>query len=420
MKFCQVALLGAAALAVAQPHVHNHAHLHAGRHASPVEARAPVEVTETVPGPTETVYQLNGVDVSYAEVQAGLANGKFILVGESIPTVIPPPPAPSSTSSSSEFSAAQFFQKPSPIPEPTTTAAPIPTPTPSSTSVAPAAASSDASSNAPVNIGTQFPNNTEPCSSFPSEYGPVPVEWLGLGGWIGVQEVPEYTPGDHAISFISTAIAGEGCKPNSFCSYACPAGYQKSQWPSAQGSTGQSIGGIFCNADGNFVLNDNPYLCIPGAGGVYVKNNLGEGQNVCVCRTDYPGTEGETVPLNVLPGQNLSLTNPDSATYYQWEGAPTTAQYYINPSGVDCSQACVWGSAGSNLGNWAPVNAGVGLSKEGTTFISLFPNIPTNPDGKLDYTISITGASGECIYSDGSYTGSPNGCTVRSCPTFSF
>jgi hypothetical protein len=66
------------------------------------------------------------------------------------------------------------------------------------------------------------------------------------------------------------------------------------------------------------------------------------------------------------------------------------------------------------------VNAGVGLSKEGTTFISLFPNIPTNPDGKLDYTISITGASGECIYSDGSYTGSPNGCTVRSCPAFPF
>jgi hypothetical protein len=35
------------------------------------------------------------------------------------------------------------------------------------------------------------------------------------------------------------------------------------------------------------------------------------------------------------------------------------------------------------------VNAGLGLSKEGITFISLFPNLPTNPDGKLDDSTGI-------------------------------
>jgi hypothetical protein len=241
---------------------------------------------------------------------------------------------------------------------------------------------------------------------------------MGLGGWIGVQKVPNYSFGiDSFISFIETAITGETCSPGSFCSYACPAGYQKSQWPTAQGKTGQSIGGLYCNSNGMLELSrtESPQICIPGAGGVQVANKLGS--NVCVCRTDYPGTESETVPLDALPNQVYPLTNPEAATYYKWEGAYTTAQYYINPSGTPCSQACTWGESGTNTGNWAPVNAGVGKNTEGTTFISLFPNAATNPDGTLDYTIKITGASGDCSYSGGTYWSngarSPAGCTVR-------
>jgi hypothetical protein len=223
---------------------------------------------------------------------------------------------------------------------------------------------------------------------------------------------------DTAISYIVTAIAGSGgCTANSFCSYACPAGYQKSQWPKSQGNTGQSIGGLYCNSGGMLELSRSsvPQICTQGAGGVQVTNNLSK--NVAVCRTDYPGTEGETIPLNTLPGQTLPLTNVNSATYYTWEGSATTAQYYINPQGADVSDACCWGSAGTNLGNWAPVNAGVGQGADGITFISLFPNVPTNPTGTLDYNIKITGAvSGDCEYRGGTfYNGnvqSSTGCTV--------
>ena len=69
------------------------------------------------------------------------------------------------------------------------------------------------------------------------------------------------------------------------------------------------------------------------------------------------------------------------------------------------------------MGNWAPVNAGVGVGAGSITFISLFPNVPTNPDGTLDYTIKITGdVNGDCSYSGGKFFSggveSPTGCTV--------
>jgi hypothetical protein len=105
-----------------------------------------------------------------------------------------------------------------------------------------------------------------------------------------------------------------------------------------------------------------------------------------------------------------------ASEYYEWEGAATSAQYYINPAGVAVKDACQWGTAGSNMGNWAPVNMGVGKTAAGT-FISIFPNAPTNPDGKLDFTITITGdVSGKCEYKGGQYYNngvvSPTGCTA--------
>ena len=129
------------------------------------------------------------------------------------------------------------------------------------------------------------------------------------------------------------------------------------------------------------------------------------------------GTESETVPLNSQPGSTLPVTCPDASNYYTWGGAATSAQYYINPSGVSVEEACTWGSAGSNKGNWAPVNMGVG-KKDGATWISLFQNAPTNPNGKLDFTVKITGdhLSGSCSYSNGQFTSSTGtntqGCTV--------
>jgi hypothetical protein len=147
-----------------------------------------------------------------------------------------------------------------------------------------------------------------------------------------------------------------------------------------------------------------------------VKNTLSK--NVCVCRTDYPGTESETVALNVAAGATEPLTCPDAKTYYKWEGAQTSAQYYINNQGLQEKDACNWLDSASNAGNWAPVNCGVGRGTDGVTYISLFPNSPTNPDGVLDFSVKITGGSADCSYSNGKYYGnngveSPTGCTVR-------
>jgi len=93
MKFSNIALLGAATVAAAQPqHAHNHAHRHHAR-GSPVEKRDTV-VTTTAPGPVVTVYELNGVDVAYNDVVKGLEEGKYVLVSDTTITT-------SSTTSSS-------------------------------------------------------------------------------------------------------------------------------------------------------------------------------------------------------------------------------------------------------------------------------------------------------------------------------
>ena len=229
---------------------------------------------------------------------------------------------------------------------------------------------------------------------------------------------PNFSPGDAFISLINTGIGGDNCQANTFCSYACPAGYQKSQWPTSQGNTGQSIGGLYCNAQGKLELTNSKLskkICIKGTGEVKVKNTINK--NVPICRTDYPGTESETVALDTQPGQEYELTCPDANKYYTWGSAATSAQYYINPSGSPVEDACRWNEAGSNMGNWAPVNLGVGKGPTGQTYISIFANKPTNPDGKLNFNLKITGdVSGKCAYVDGEFYNNgvvdPSGCTV--------
>jgi hypothetical protein len=428
MKFSHVALLGAAGLGAAQRHAHNHVHRHPVRHASPLEGRDAVVVTTTAPDAVVTVYELNGDHIPVGDVEAGLRDGRYVLIETTTakPTTSTIPSTSSTPTPTPTVDAAKFFEKSSSSETPTSTyVAPTTSSTPKpAPTVAPAPAKSPSSSSGAGNINADFPSGTIKCSEFPSAYGAVAAEWLGLRGWTGIQKLPDFTFGvDSLISYIETGISGDGgCVAKSTCSYACPAGYQKSQWTEAQGSTSESIGGLYCNPNGYLELSNTNFttICIKGTGGVEVTNNLDE--NVCVCRTDYPGTESETIALNTLPGQTYELTCPDANTYYQWKSPsgqvlPTSAQYYINPQGLPPSKACTWGDAGSNCGNWAPVNAGVGKGADGNIYISLFPNTPTNPDGTLDYSIAITGdVSGKCSYSGGTYfmngAKSATGCTV--------
>ncbi|KAG9238382.1 hypothetical protein BJ875DRAFT_480490 [Amylocarpus encephaloides] len=423
MKFSKIAILGAASLAVAQPH--NHARLH-NKRGSPVEGRD-VAHTTVIAGPVVTIYELNGERISEADVQAGIKAGKYILIGDTLQTVAPAAPAPTTAaaapSSKAEakpttFAAAKaavFAEKPSSSAVDSTSSSSAATPSKAAKSGSSYGSSTSTSGSGDTTA--DFPSGTIDCSTFPSAYGAIALDYLNLGGWSGIQQTPDYSLSSGSIATIHTAVSG-GCTKNSFCSYACPAGYQKSQWPSVQGSTAQSIGGLYCNSNGKLELSrpSVKQICTAGAAGITVKNKLNT--NVAICRTDYPGTESETIPLNTQPGKSYPLTCPVSSEYYLWEGKSTTAQYYINPSGTSQDKACTWGSENTNIGNWAPVNMGIGKSSTGATaFISLFQNAPTNPSGKLDFNIAITGdVSAKCEYKSGVYymdgVVSSTGCTV--------
>ena len=114
---------------------------------------------------------------------------------------------------------------------------------------------------------------------------------MDMGGWSGLQYV---TISGNSVTNIVTGTPGSTCANDAdgtaMCSYACPPGYQKSQWPTTQGSTGQSVGGLLCGPDNKLHLTNkalSTQLCIEGTGGVSVENTLGS--NVPICRTDYPG-----------------------------------------------------------------------------------------------------------------------------------
>lgn len=410
-----------AASAVASPSHHHHHHHHAKKEAAKVEKRAANVVTTVVVGPTATQYVLDGKPVDPAAAKAGLAQGEYVIVGETQPTYVPPPPppppAPSSTSGDMK---AQFIEEAvSTAPASTSTSIPPPPPAtsakPSTSQAAPPKSSAPAQQpSGGTGLTANFPSGKIPCSQFPSDYGAVALEWLGTEGWSGIQYVPGYTLASTVINEIITAVSGQGCKPNAMCSYACPAGYQKTQWPQAQGSTLESIGGLYCNADGMLELTrpSHPTLCQQGAGGVTVQNDLDD--SVCTCRTDYPGIESMVIPACANGGSSIPITNPVESDYYVWDGKQTSAQYYVNKKGYSAGDACVWNSAKDpkGAGNWAPVNLGVGKTADGTTWLSIFQNLPTST-ALLDFNIEITGdVSSKCSYINGVWTGGSNGCTV--------
>lgn len=321
-------LVVAGAIAGASPTpIHNHQHLHAVK-------RSDTFKTVDIPGPTVVAFVLNGKIVGQNEVCEGIDHGTLKWEDPSNgpsecslsssgniekPTAAPiaadvMPSQPSAAAQQEDdvnASTIQSSQAPEPsikqassTPSESSEASPA-TPNlatssdsaPFVTSTAetspPETSSSQASPQANSTVGGQgldreFPDGEIDCSTFPSEYGPIEVEWANLGGWSGIQYV---TVEGETVTHIVTAVpGGKGCIPGAMCSYACPAGYQKSQWPSTQGSTGQSVGGIQCNANGKLSLTNpslSKTLCIKGTGAITVQNKLSS--NAAICRTDYPG-----------------------------------------------------------------------------------------------------------------------------------
>ncbi|KAJ4295683.1 Sperm-associated antigen 4 protein [Collariella sp. IMI 366227] len=389
----------------AQPHIHGHRHLHAKKD-SPIAKRNTVVVTEVVEGPTVVEYVFeDGSKVDPSKAAKGIEEGSFLVVGSSTPTFTPPPPV-ASTSIVSLDHGGQFFEKSTTSAAPTTSSTPPPEPTTSAPPPPP-----PEEKKGPTGLDAEFPSGKIKCDNVPTEYGPIEIPWTGTNGWTTLAQFGGWIKGV-AIDNIKSPITGT-CSPGMMCSYACPVGYQKTQWPEEQGATGQSVGGLWCNDDGFLELTrpSHKTLCERGAGGVYVRNELSG--SAAVCRTDYPGNEAMVIPIATSPGGTYELTNPDSSTYYKWKGMPTTAQYYVNNLDVSVEEACRWDSPKfpKSAGNWAPVNIGVGKSEAGETYISIFPNTPTTT-AVLDFDIEITGdISGTCWLKSGTYSGN-NGCTV--------
>ncbi|KAL8304149.1 hypothetical protein RB601_007385 [Gaeumannomyces tritici] len=408
--------LAASLVAGTQASHQHHRHHHAKRVIENLEKRTPEVVTTYVEGPVVAVYELDGKVVEEGKAKAGLADGLYSVIGETTPTFTPPPPPPPKTTSakpttSSTSQAAQFFeQKASPSPEPKTSA-----PAPVSSSPSVGSGSGSGSGSGATGLDADFPSGKLDCSSLPTQYGAQSVPWLGLDGWLSFQQPDDkkWIPGV-MINTIHQPISG-GCPKGAFCAYACPNGYQKTQWPtSSQGSTGQSIGGLWCNENGKLELTrpEFPQLCQKGAGGVFVQNKLDDVANVC--QTNYPGDEKMSIATETKPGGKYELMNPDAKTSYWWKNSPTSAQYYLNNEGVDVENSCTWKSSKypDSAGNWSPANLGVGKDIHGITYISIFWNQPTS-SAKLNYNVEITGdVTAPCALKDGKFTGGGNGCTT--------
>ncbi|KAI5813242.1 YNL066Wp-like protein [Pyronema omphalodes] len=249
-----------------------------------------------------------------------------------------------------------------------------------------------------------FPDGVVPCSEFPSQYGAVPVG-LTSGGWTGLQR---NGGNDDAI--------GE-CLEGALCSYDCPAGYSKSQYPASQPASGESLGGLLCK--GGFLYKTRPevpQLCEAGSKTAFVENLLAG--HVAVCRTDYPGTENMVLPVGLSSGEISPLTSPFQDTAYRTvNGGKTSAHYYLNREGLSVDEACRWGEESQDLGNWAPIVLGASFV-DGKTWLSITKN-ELNPNSDLGYNVRIVGKDGgqvsqDCRYENGVITGQGygDGCTV--------
>ncbi|KAL9596946.1 MAG: hypothetical protein Q9219_005457 [cf. Caloplaca sp. 3 TL-2023] len=448
------ALAAAGTLAAASPSYHHHRHRHLDN-----DKRSPETKIVTVPT-TVVAYKLGDKLIQQDEVCEGLANGTLKWADGSngappcgsrpvtLPTqekkkasenhpvaanVSPPASVPATPASDSGLEASQTNsdETTEATPSPSSSAPSVPFQSPSSNHIASSSSGSYSSSSSDSSdhlsggdgLDREFPHGEISCSEFPSDYGPIEITWMGLGGWSGIQYPT--IEGESVVDIVTGIAGGKNCSAGAMCSYACPPGYQKSQWPSTQGSSGQSVGGLQCNSDGKLELTNpelSKSLCIKGTGATKVQNKLNT--NAAICRTDYPGTEDETVPLNTQPGSENPLTCPDSTTYFKHNGDPTTAQYYVNNRGVPVHEACSWNVDGSGKGNWAPTYFGVGQDMYGKTWLSISSTKQNNPKSysPLDYVAEIVGdnLSGKCRLKNGKYCSGDSyddcndtGCTVE-------
>ncbi|KAK6864750.1 beta-glucosidase [Apiospora arundinis] len=409
MKTTIINLALAATLASAQPHNHGHGRFHQKRGvASPVENVKRADVVTTVVAATETAYVMGNKVVTPEEAKAGIDKGLFIV-------------HPYFHSSSPALAHAHYEREEDGRhvhPEGDHHLFSLSRPHYDFRGRAPAKSSTSSfSGTGGSGLNAEFPDGKLPCEwESVEKYGGVAIPWAGIKGFTAVQKVPTFQVG-MKIANIITAIKGEGCEDDAFCSYACPAGYVKTQWPEEQGLTGQSVGGLHClNGKLHLTRPEKKTLCEENAGGLTIKNSLKKG--VATCRTDYPGTENMIVPTWADAGSTNILANIKSSGYYTWQGKDTTLQYYINPQGVPVEEACTWDSftTPQSTGNWAPTNLGVGQSRDGLTYLSIFPNTPTS-EAKLDFNIRITGdVTSKCTLEDGNYytngVPSPKGCTT--------
>lgn len=247
-----------------------------------------------------------------------------------------------------------------------------------------------------------FVDGTISCSDFPSGQGVISLDWVGLGGWSGIQ-----------FDDNGATSTGSSCVEGAFCSYSCQAGMAKTQWPSDQPSSGVSVGGLQCK-NGKLYRTNTAFssLCAWGKGTAIVKSELSSG--VAICRTDYPGTENMVIPTWLDAGSSNQLCVIDSDNYFTWRGGLTSAQYYVNDAGVSVEEGCVWGSSSGTVGNWAPLNIGAG-STDGVSWLALIPN--PNNRSPASYSVKIvatdgSSVNGECVYENGKFNGGDSGCTV--------
>ncbi|RAR04985.1 FCH-domain-containing protein [Stemphylium lycopersici] len=366
-----------AAVTSAKPHhLHRRANSHGPVKRSIVYTPAATEI--------QIVYWLDDHAISEEEVREGITNGTLmwgdghvLSTASSTPVALPTPPP------TSEHETHPAGANPVPddifdgiVEEPTVDSQPAPKepivetssdPTPPDTSLAqqpkasprPWADMVDKDGHC-AECDKVFPDGKILCTEFPYGYGALPIAHEGLGGWSGIQD-PQYV-GSDGFDDITTVVKGscsDGtcCTSGSFCSYGCPNPYLKASFPSIQGKTGQSLGGLYCNKDGYLEMADGKIsntLCVQGSThmGVKVQNKLSK--SVSFCRTDYPGTESMTFPVTVVPGETGFLANPDQQKYFVWQGKKTSAQYYVNKQGIPEDEACTWGKEMGGKGNWAP------------------------------------------------------------------
>ncbi|KAI4676542.1 uncharacterized protein J4E88_007460 [Alternaria novae-zelandiae] len=389
--------------------MHRHAHAH-----DPVKRG-----TMFTPAATEThiVYWLDDHSITEEEAREGIANGTLkwgtdgvLSTSTSSPVALPtlppaadptPEPTPKKAAKQPEPVAPEP-QKPAPTPEmppsdPTPSPSQDTTPVQHSGTPRPWIDMVDKDGHC-AECDKEFPNGKIRCTEFPHGYGALPIAHEGLGGWSGIQD-PQYSGGDgfDDITTVPKGSCSDGtcCTSGSFCSYGCPNPYLKASFPSIQGRTGQSVGGLYCNEEGFLEMADGKIantLCVQGSKhmGVKVQNKLSK--SVSFCRTDYPGTESMTFPVTVGPGETGFLANPDQQKYFFWQGKKTSAQYYVNKQGVPEDEACTWGTEMGGKGNWAPAVFGTsfdgGPMKEG--FSSLKQNELCKKE-RLGYDITFIG-----------------------------